>query len=87
MSDDISFLEWAFKGCVGIIFTVGGWLWAKLMSAVAKNRDEISKLQLHVSENYAKKTDLNPIFDALKSIQLDVKILLGRKVHDERDDI
>ena len=85
MADDISFLEWAFKGSVGIIFTVGGWLWVKLMAAVSKNRDDLSDLKLHVSENYAKKTDLSPIYETLKSIQYDIKTLLGRKLHGDDD--
>lgn len=81
--DDISFIEWAFKACVGIIFTVGGWLWAKLMQSVAKNRDDLSDHKLYVAENYAKKIDLTPIYDTLKNIQSDIKTLLVRK---ERDD-
>ena len=85
MADDVSFVEWGFKGAVTIILTAGGWLWGKTMSAVAKNRDDLSDHKLHVSEHYAKKTDLSPIYDTLKSIQVDIKVLLARK-HIEEDD-
>lgn len=77
--DDIGFLEWGFKGAVGVIFTVGGWMWVKLMNAVVKNKDDLAEHKLHVSDTYAKKTELSPIYEAVAEIRGDVKELLGRK--------
>lgn len=52
---DMSWLEWAFKGLVGVVFTAGWWLWTKLVSAVSKNKDDLAEYKVHVSDNYIKK--------------------------------
>lgn len=81
VSDDISWLEWAFKGLVVVMLTVGGWLWTMLVRAVSKNKDDLADHRLHVSENYAKKIEIRDVFDALDEVRKDIKILLGR--HDK----
>jgi hypothetical protein len=86
MADDVSFLEYGFKTAVALIFTVGGWLWAKLMGAVTQTKDDLAAHRLYTSENYAKKTDLGPIYQTLQSIQMDIKTLLSRKNTHRKDD-
>ena len=56
------------------------------MAAVARNRDDIAEYKLHVSDNYTKKSDLSPIYDTLKSMQADIKLLLARKHVDDDDE-
>lgn len=77
--EEIGFLEWAFKGVVGAIFVVGWWMWGRLVSTVVKTQDDLNTHKLHVSETYAKKEELKPIYACLTDIQNDVKELLGRK--------
>jgi hypothetical protein len=57
-ADDIGFLEWAFKGLVGAALTIGGWLWIRLVNAVAKTREDLSKHEIYSERNYATKTDV-----------------------------
>lgn len=73
--------DWAFKGLVSIVLTAGAWLWVMLIHAVAKNRDDLAAHKLHVSENYAKKTEISDVFDCIDEVRKDIKILLGR--HDK----
>lgn len=77
--DDVGFLEYAFKGSVGLLITAGGWLLGMLMKATAENKEALSDHKLHVSEHYAKKTEFEPINDALDEMRGDIKELLGRK--------
>lgn len=76
--DETGFIEWAFKGIVGMLFTVGGYLWVSLTRAVSKNRDDLSDHRLHVSENYAKKTEITKVFEAIDEVRKDIKTLLMR---------
>lgn len=76
--NDGSMLEWAFKGLVSIVLTVGAWMWVMLVRSVGKNREDLADHKLHVSENYAKKTDIGDVFDCISEIQKDIKILLQR---------
>lgn len=78
-NDQLSTLEWAFKGLVGIIFSIGWWLWSRLVATVVQTKEELSAHKLDISERYAKKEDLRPIYDTLKDMQGDIKELLGRK--------
>ncbi len=78
MSDDISLLEYGFKGLVSVVLTIGGWLWIMLVRAVGKNRDDLADHKLHVSENYAKKTEIGDVFDAIDDMRRDIKTLLQR---------
>ncbi len=77
--EEISFLEWGFKGIVGAIFCVGWWMWGRLVSTVVKTKEDLNDHKLHVSETYAKKDDLKDIKETLNTMQGDIKELLGRK--------
>jgi hypothetical protein len=84
-TSDPGLFEWAFKGLVGIVLTIGGWLWIMLVRAVSKNREDIalykealSEHKLHVSEHYAKKIEIRDVFDALDEVRKDIKTLLAR---------
>ena len=86
MADDVSFLEYGFKGAVTIILTAGGWLWSRTMIAVSKNRDEIvqhgrelSDHKLYAANTFATKTDMN-------STMTDIKDTMKR-VHERIDGI
>lgn len=59
--DDIGWIEWGFKGLVTIILTIGGWLWAKVMTLVMKNKDDLNEHKLDVAKNYSTKGDLGLI--------------------------
>lgn len=82
---DIGFLEWGFKGVVGILFTVGGWLWVMLIgkvkeqqTAIDANKDALADHKLHVSETYAKSDSLTRIHDRLDDMSKDIKTLIGQ---------
>lgn len=77
--DDTAFLEWAFKGMVSITLTVFGWFQIMLVKSVVRNRDDLTAHKLHVSEHYARKSDLEPLYDYLDEIRNDIKELLVRK--------
>lgn len=74
-------LDWetAFKLLVGILFAIGAWVWKMLIAKVIKIDDDLNAHKLAVSENYAKKIELTPIYSKLDDIQNDIKQLLGRK--------
>ena len=76
--DESGFIEWAFKGIVSLLFSIGGYLWGSLTRAVGKNRDDLSDHRLHVSENYAKKTEITKVFEAIDEVRKDIKTLLMR---------
>ena len=76
--DEISIVEWAFKGLVSIILSIGAWLWVMLVGAVRDAQKELDAHKLNVSENYARKTDIRDVFTAINEIQKDIKTLLGR---------
>ena len=78
LPEDAGFIEWAFKGAVGMLFTIGGYLWLTLTRSVSKNRDDIAEHKLHVSENYAKKSEITKVFDAIDEVRRDIKTLLIR---------
>lgn len=75
------FLEWAFKGLVAVVLTVGGWLGVSMAKAVAKNRDDLAAHKLHVSETYAKTESLKRIYELMDVISNDVKAILQRRDH------
>jgi hypothetical protein len=45
-------------GC-GTALAVMGWFARQLWEAVQKLKEDVNSLELHVSENYAKKSDIN----------------------------
>ena len=87
MSDDISFLEWAFKGLVSILFTVGGWLWIMLIGKVKDQDKEINKMnddlkghQLYAAQTFTTKNDSNRQYDELtKKIDRVLDIVSNRR--------
>lgn len=76
--NDTGLLEWSFKGLVSIVLTVGAWLWVMLVKSVNRTKDDLSDHKLHVSENYAKKTEISDVFDCIAEIRNDIKTLLQR---------
>lgn len=73
--DATTLLDWACKILLGIV----GWHSVRLMNAMEKSKTDMTDHKLHVSENYAKKSELSPIYKTLSDIQGDIKELLGRK--------
>ena len=76
--EDSGLMDWAFKGLVSVVLTVGAWMWVMLIGAVKENRKELSDHKLHVSEHYARKTEISDVFDCIVEIQKDIKTLLQR---------
>jgi len=76
--EETGFLEWAFKGTVGAVLTLGARLWFILFSRVRENEKEIAAHKLNVSDNYVKKSDLQEIKLSLTEVRQDIKILLTR---------
>ncbi len=76
--EETSFFEWAFKGTVGAVMTLGARLWFILFSRVRENEKEIASHKLDVSEKYVKKSDLQEIKSSLTEVRQDIKILLTR---------
>jgi isocitrate dehydrogenase kinase/phosphatase len=68
MSDDVSFIEWGFKGLVAVVLTVGGWLWTKLVGAVGKTKDDLAEYKVHVADNYIKKDVVERIHDRIDDL-------------------
>ncbi len=68
MSDENTIMEWSFKGLVGVILTIGGWLWVQLVKAVSKNRDDLADHKLHVADNYIKKDVVERIHDRIDDL-------------------
>lgn len=65
MSEDVNFLEWAFKGSVGVILTVGAGMWTWLINKVGKIQDSHIDHQLYVERTFAKTEVVNDNFDKL----------------------
>lgn len=68
MSDDVSFMEWGFKGLVGVALAVGGWLWTNLVKAVSKNKDDLAEYKVHVADNYIKKDIIERVHNRLDTL-------------------
>lgn len=88
--DETSLLETGFKAAVSVAFAIGAWMGKMLVSRIMnmdkeiqKHADDLNAHKLTVSENYAKKVELTPVYAKLDDIQNDIKQLLGRK--QERD--
>lgn len=91
MADDIGLLEWAFKGGVTGCVLAGAWLWRGLVGDLKElggdmtaTKQALNDHKLTVSENYAKKIELTPIYNKLDDVQNDIKILIGRKQEQDR---
>lgn len=68
MSDEISLLEWGFKGLVGAALTVGWYLWTSLVKVVSKNKDDLAEYKTHVAENYIKKDVIERVHTRLDGL-------------------
>lgn len=70
--DDVSWLEWGFKGAVSVLFTIGAWMWIMMVKAVSRNRDDIIKVHDELAEHrvktvetYATKVDFTATMAAI----------------------
>lgn len=85
MTDDVGFFDWAFKGLVTVLFTVGGWLWLMLVGKVKEHDSELRKVdgelgehKLYSAQTYTTKTDSNRQYDELaKKIDRVIDMLAG----------
>jgi len=53
---------------IGVVLPVIGWLTRQLWDAVQELKRDISSLELHVSENYARKDDVVAKFDRIEQL-------------------
>jgi len=53
---------------LGALLSVIGWFARQLWDAVQELKRDISGLELHVSENYARKDDVNAKFDRIEQL-------------------
>jgi len=53
---------------IGGVLPVIGWLTRQLWDAVQQLKQDLNNLELHVSENYAKKDDVNIKFDRIEQL-------------------
>jgi len=53
---------------LGALLSVVGWFARQLWDAVQELKSDISGLELHVSENYARKDDVNAKFDRIEQL-------------------
>lgn len=70
-------LMWIISACTAAGFSVLGWLARKLWDAVDKLKEELSKFELKVAEDYVRHDRLQdafkPIMDALSEIKETLK--------------
>ena len=80
------FIDWLFKGFITVFVMISGYAFAYVMkeikdaaklAQIAKN--ELADHKLYISEHYAKKDDLTPIYKVLDEMRTDIKTLLSRK--------
>lgn len=57
-----------FNILIGAGLTVIGWFARELWDATQKLKQDVSDLELNVSEHYVKKVDINARFDKIESI-------------------
>jgi hypothetical protein len=53
---------------IGVVLPVIGWLTRQLWDAVQELKRDINSLELHVSENYARKDDVVAKFDRIEQL-------------------
>jgi len=53
---------------IGVVLPVIGWLTRQLWDAVQELKRDINGLELHVSENYARKDDVVAKFDRIEQL-------------------
>ena len=80
--NNISFFEWVFKLAVMVGASISAWFFKNIWESINENRKDLSKLELHISENYEKKetvqASLSRIHDRLDDMSSDIKTLIGR---------
>ena len=88
MSTDDTWLDWAFKSLVGLLFIIGGYLGQGVKSDVrelqqdqAKSSLALAAYMLEVERTFAKDTSvqasLGRIHDRLDEVSDDIKTLIG----------
>lgn len=79
-------MDWQYliNAGLGIILASGGWFARQLWEAVQKLKDDVSNLQLHVSDNYVKKVDVGTLKSEL-NVRFDRLEMLIDKVYDKLD--
>ncbi len=90
---DISFLEWAFKGLVSVVLTLGGYLWVMLIGkvkeldkSVIQANSDLKDHQLYASQTFTTKNDSNRQYDELCRKIDRVLDLISNRPHNTRQD-
>lgn len=78
MADEMSLVEWAFKGTVGLVLTTGGALWWRLTGKVDEIAKDLSKHEVEVARDYARNDSLIRIHDRIDDMATDIKTLIGK---------
>lgn len=80
------FYDWLFKGFITVFVMVSGYLFVYVMKLIKEAadkaqlaKDDLAEHKLYISEHYAKKDDLTPIYKVLDEMRTDIKTLLSRK--------
>lgn len=60
--------QFFFNTVLGAALMVIGWFARQLWDATQKLKDDVSDLELNMSENYVKKIDITARFDKIESI-------------------
>lgn len=76
---DIEFLKLVLQYLVYPSLLVAGWFLRNMYTAVARLEKDLSALQLAISENYVKKTDLDHKFDMIMAELREMRELLRLK--------
>lgn len=69
---------------VGIVVGVGGWFARRLYDAVDKLKSDIGRIELHVSENYVKKSEVDTLKTEMDKRFDRIEVLLD-KIFDKLD--
>ena len=78
-TDELSIIEWIFKGLVSICLSVGGWMWVMLIRKVNQTSQELNDHKVEVAKTYAQQSSLERIHDRIDAAQKgidDIKTLL-----------
>ena len=60
--------QFFFNTVLGAALMVSGWFARQLWDATQKLKEDVSDLELNMSENYVKKIDITSRFDKIESI-------------------
>lgn len=67
MSDDVNMIEWAFKGIVSVILSVGAGMWVWLVNKVGRNTDDHNEHVLYAERTFAKSSHVDDSFSRVYS--------------------